>query len=117
MSCHGNGLPETIRLRAYQYPPPTAIPPSQVAAARQRRPLPAIRITPAVRARTGGTTVSLVPSARPAARPATITAPTGSATEGWSRGRQVTAGGHDRPVCCAAAVLGLASAPGQRLLS
>ena len=42
--------------------------------------MPAITITPTVRARIGGTTVSLVPSASPAARPATIRAPSGSAT-------------------------------------
>src|SRR3954469_3096390 len=54
------------------------MPPIQVADARQRCPLPAITITPTVSARTGGTTVSFVPSASPAARPPTIRAPRGS---------------------------------------
>src|SRR3954449_4137196 len=75
MSCQGNGLPETIRLRTYQYPPPTTIAPIHSAAARRRYPAPLIQITPTVSARTGGTTVSLVPSASPAASPATIRVP------------------------------------------
>src|SRR3954447_25704863 len=86
MSCHGNGLPETIRLRAYQYPPPTTIPPIQVAAARQRDPLPATTITPRVRARTGGATVGFVPRAGPAAGPATIRARRGTVTAGRRAG-------------------------------
>src|SRR3954452_35090 len=77
MSCQGNGLPETIRLRTYQYPPPTAIAPIHSAAARSRYPAPLIQMTPTVSASTGGTTVSLVPRARPAATPATIRVPDG----------------------------------------
>src|SRR3954451_7235427 len=77
MSCQGNGLPETIRLRTYQYPPPTAIAPIHSAAARRRYPAPLIQMTPTVSARTGGTTVSLVPRARPAATPATMRVPDG----------------------------------------
>src|SRR3954454_11649109 len=77
MSCQGNGLPETIRLRTYQYPPPTTIAPIHSAAARRRYPAPLIQITPTVSARTGGTTVSFVPSASPAASPATSRVPDG----------------------------------------
>src|SRR5436309_5455150 len=91
MLCHGNGLPETIRLRMYQYPPPTSIAPIQVAAARTRKPQPAIQMTPTVRARTGGTTVSFVPSARPAAIPATRTTPKGGSDAASGVGR--TGGG------------------------
>src|SRR5829696_4629701 len=93
MSCQGKGLPETIRLRTYQYPPPTTMPPSQVAAARQQSPLPAIAITPTVSARTGGTTVSFVPRASPAASPATIRAPRDNMAGGRVVGRGSGAGG------------------------
>src|SRR5437763_9090996 len=75
----------------YQYPPPTSIAPIQVAAARTRKPQPAIQMTPTVRARTGGTTVSFVPSARPAASPATRTTPKGGSAAASGAGR--TGGG------------------------
>ena len=74
----GSGLPALTRLRANQKPPVISELTTQIPVVLSRNPLPATAITPSVSNPNGASRLSFVPSASPAARPATISAPVGN---------------------------------------